>query len=101
MNSPEDQLFLLRSQVARERRDFEETITEFEGILRDIWKERGLSQKLWARIAECLEEPEEDIPISYDPTPITASDLLKLQRRVAKLERAAFGEVTQTVPVME
>jgi hypothetical protein len=101
VSSPEDQLFLLRSQAARERRDYEEDMSELEGILRDIWKERGLTRKLWVRIAECLEEPEEDIPVSYDPTPITASDLLKLQRRVAKLERAAFGEVTQTVPVME
>ena len=62
----------------------------------DIWKQKGLTQKLWVRIAEFLEQDEEDIPVMYDPEPITKSDLLKLQQRVTKLERAMDS---QSLPV--
>ena len=96
MTSPEDQLFLLKSEYARDRRLAEEQIDDLQKILSDIWDEKCLTRKLWERIAELLEQPEEDIPVMYDPEPITKSDLLKLQQRVTKLERAMDS---QSLPV--
>ena len=53
-----------------------------------------MTQPLWTRIAEMLDIPEDETPIVYTPELVTQSDWLKLERRVAKLER-----IESTAPI--
>ena len=90
--SPEDKLFRISAEMDRENRMLEDQLEEALDLLQAIWKERQLTQPLWTKIAEFLEYPEDETPIVYTPEFVTQSDLLKLERRIAKLERGQSTE---------
>jgi hypothetical protein len=85
--SREDQLFSANAELADENLQLKDDLNDATVILNAIWEARVLTQPLWTKIAEFLECPEDETPIVYTPEFVTQSDLLSLQRRVAKLER--------------
>ena len=96
--SLEDQLFRVRADMGRENRELKGALNEAIDLLNAIWEQRELTQELWTRIAEVLECPEDETPIVYSPEVVTKSDLLKLERRVAKLEHSVLPSEPIKIP---
>lgn len=84
--TPEDRIFQLTAELGTAQ----SRVEKLESLLEKIWDNKGMSNALWEQLAEHM-EIEEDIPVSYDPAPITVSDLLKLERRIVRLERQING----------
>jgi hypothetical protein len=96
--SVEDQIFCLKKELLERRRELEGDNIELKTVLRLIWDERGLTTRIWERIADCLEESNEDIPVrTYDPSPVTAIDILKIRQRINVIERHIWGDQANKV----
>jgi hypothetical protein len=96
--SAEDKLFRVEADLRRQLRDADLMMDDMDRTLKMIVDNGGLSKAIWQRIAEHLEMDEDDMPISYDPTPVAASDLLKLERRIVRLEHQINGRNQLEVP---